>query len=69
MIFSVVIFAIIGCLWALGTIAPDQAIELAGKAVALVVIVGGALFIIGKIAPSKKQSSQTETSSKPGPKF
>lgn len=69
MIFSVVIFALVGAAWALGQISTDQALEFSGKAVALVVIAGGAMFAIAKIAPSKKSSSQNETSSKPGPKF
>ena len=69
MIFAVIIFAIIGAVWSLGHLSNDQALEFSGKAVALVVIAGVAMFVIAKIAPSKKQTPQRETSSKPGPKF
>lgn len=69
MIFSVIIFAIIGAIWALGHLSNDQALEFSGKAVALVVIAGAAMFAIAKVAPSNKPSSQNETPKKPGPKF
>ncbi len=69
MIFSVIIFAIIGAVWSLGHLSNHQALEFSGKAVALVVIAGVAMSVIAKIAPSKKQTTQRETSSKPGPKF
>ncbi len=69
MIFSVIIFALIGAAWVLGQITNDQALEFSGKAIALVVIAGAAMYAIAKVAPSKKPSSQRETTSKPGPKF
>lgn len=69
MIFSVIIFAIIGAVWTLGHLSNEQALEFSGKAIALVVIAGVAMFAIAKVAPSKKPSSQSETSNKPGPKF
>lgn len=69
MIFSVIIFAFIGAVWALGLITNEQALEFSGKAVALVVIAGVAMFAIMKVARSKKISSQSETPNKPGPKF
>jgi hypothetical protein len=69
MIFSVIIFAIIGAVWSLGHLTNDQALEFSGKAVALVAIAGAAMFAIAKVAPSKKSQSQRETPTKPGPKF
>lgn len=69
MIFSVVIFAMIGGMWVLDVIDSQQALDFSSKSIALVVITGAMLFAIAKVATSKEKSPPSETANKPGPKF
>jgi hypothetical protein len=67
LIFAVITYAIVGILFAVGTITVEQAFEYAGKATAVVVILGIATAAIGYVAGGKAQPSNE--SKKSGPNF
>jgi hypothetical protein len=67
LIFAVITYAIVGILFVLGTVTSDQALEYAGKATAVVAILGIAAAVIAKVSGSKSQI--TNDSKKSGPNF
>jgi hypothetical protein len=69
LIFAVVIFAMVGILWALGLIGSEQALDISGKAIAVVLILGISSVIVLKLLSVPNSDKDISKSNQQGPKF
>jgi hypothetical protein len=67
--FAVLIFAIVSILWVLGFIQQDQAMDVSGKAIGVVLILGVSALAIGKVISVPNSNSEEQKSNQQGPNF
>ena len=69
LVFAVIIFAIVSILWVLGFIQQDQATDITGKAVGVVLILGVSSLAIFKVLSVPNSNNDEPKSNKQGPQF
>lgn len=67
--FAVLIFAIVAILWGLGFIQQDQAMDVSGKAIGVVLILGVSALAIGKVISVPNSNREESKPNQQGPKF
>lgn len=67
--FAVLIFALVAILWILGFIQKDQATDISGKAIGVVLILGVSSLAIAKVLSVPNSDKEDSKTDQPGPKF
>lgn len=71
--FSVIIFAIVGIFWTLGFIQQDAIMDVSGKSITIVLILGISSLVLYKVLgvsdSDTKDSVSSSNSNQQGPKF
>lgn len=67
--FAVIIFAIVSILWVTGFLQQDQVLDISGKAVGVILILGVSSLAILKVLSVPNSDKDESKSNKQGPQF